>query len=88
MVFDRNAVRQPIDANSRTIVDSAVLKQKVYSNATYTFMCLAVPGSTLSDSVWQVTRIDSDGSVEHADSDEMFNNVATSLAVVNALTYG
>lgn len=88
MVFDKNAIRQPIDANSRTILDSTVLKQKVYSNATYTFMCLAVPGSALTDAVWQIVRIDSDGSIMHADSDELFDNLATNLTIVNALTYG
>lgn len=80
-------VRQPVDSNSRTIVDSTVLKQKVYSDANYDYFCLAPAGSALSSALWQVIRIDSDGSIQHADGNELFDNVATSLAVVAALSF-
>jgi len=79
---------QPVDKNSRTITDSTVLKQKIYSDATYDYYCLAIPGSALTSAVWQVIRMDSDGSITHADSNEYFDNLATSLVVVAALTFG
>jgi hypothetical protein len=84
MVLD---VQQPRDANSRTITEAGVLKQKIYSDTTYDYVCKSIPGTALATASWQVKRIDSDGSIEFADGNEHFDNVATSLAIVAALSY-
>ena len=82
------SVTQPVDSNSRTVIDSTILKQQIYSDATYDYFCLAAAGTALTDAYWQVIRVDSTGNINHADSNEYFDNVATSLAVVSALAFG
>jgi len=81
---------QPIDTNSRTITNSAHFKVEVYSSTagtSYDYVCLSTPGATLTDSEWQVIRVDGSGNLDHADGNEYFDNVATSLAVVQALSF-
>ena len=80
-------VRQPIDKNSRTVFHCSVLKTRVYDDGTYFYVCKAIPGAALTDAVWQVKRIDSDGSSLFADSDELFNNLATNVTIVSGLSY-
>ena len=81
---------QPVDTNSRTLVNSAHFKTALYSSTagtSYDYVCLAVPGTALTTSEWQVIRVDSDGNITHADGNEYFDNVATNLATVQALSF-
>lgn len=78
---------KPRDKNSRTIQEAPALKVKVYSDATYTYICRAVPGTALATAEWQIVRIDADGSKQFTDTKEFFKKAATSLVVVAAYTY-
>lgn len=63
-------------------------KVKNYSDATYTYTCLAQPFTALTAAKWAVFRTQiSNGDITHASGYLSFNNVATSLAIVAALTY-
>lgn len=79
--------RMARDNNSRTIQEAPALQKKFYSDATFDYVCRAAPGVALTTASWQVLRIRADGTKEFADGDSFFDNVATSLAVVAALTF-
>jgi len=58
-----------------------------YSDATYSYTCLGKPGTSITDAKWQVFRTKlSNNNIEHVDYGR-FSQVATSLAVVAAMTY-
>lgn len=74
------------DDNGNAVIDDVSLK--LYQDGTYIYVCTASPGSTLTDPVWQIKRLNTtDIAIEWADGDKNYDNVATSLAVVAALTY-
>lgn len=83
----------PIDATRsfsqqiKRVTNIAPFKLKIYSDATYTYVCRANPGKGLSTAGWQVERFDSDGSCLMADGDLKFDNLATDLATVQGLSY-
>jgi hypothetical protein len=59
-----------------------------YSDATYSYTCLAQPFTLINASKWAVFRTEtSTGNVTHAAGYLSFSSPATSLAVVAALTY-
>ncbi len=60
---------------------------QVYEDSGNTYICLAEPGSSLSDAVWKIERFDSDGNKRKCDGDDKFDNVATDASTVAALTY-
>jgi hypothetical protein len=60
------------------------LAQKIYTDATYTYICKSAPGASLSDPAWQIKRVDNDGSITWADGDPEFNNIASKYS---SLTY-
>jgi len=62
-------------------------KLKVYSDASYTYLCRARAGAVLATTNWQISRWDSNGSCTHADGDLKFDNLATDAGVVAALSY-
>ena len=74
-------VSQPIDNNSRTIVEASVLtiRQQNDSSGLPIYIGVAVPGSATSSAVWQIRKFTySDNfltSVTFADGDEYFDNV-------------
>lgn len=75
-----------VESGGKNITDDYVVK--AYSDATYTYICVAEPGTSLSDSNWQVKRIhDSDGSVFYADGDAKYDNTATDLSTVQGFSY-
>lgn len=68
-------------------VTSPALSYVTYSDATYTYYCEAVVGTARSTALWQVSRkTNATGDMVYAGTGA-FNNAATSLAVVGALTY-
>ena len=72
-----------------TTVSSAAsaLTYVTYSDATYTYYCEAVVGTARSTALWQVSRkTNSTGDIVYAGTGA-FDQAATSLAVVGALTY-
>lgn len=58
-----------------------------YTDATYTYICKAVPGTALSASSWQIKRLDSSGNKRYAGGATTFTNAATSLTTVQGYTY-
>jgi hypothetical protein len=64
---------------------------KVYVDAwnSLTYLCDAVKGSALTDSVWHVTKchLAADGSIEETRTNPWYVSPATSLAVVELLTF-
>lgn len=78
----------PTDVNSREITDTSILIIKNYADATYSYVCHAVPGSALTAEVWRVMRITTATSdTGFADGNAKFDNVATDLATVAALSF-
>ena len=72
----------PVDATN-----TSSFKIKVYTDVTYTYLCKADPGTLLTAASWQISRWNSTGSSTHADGNSDFDNLATDLGVVQALTY-
>jgi|OM-RGC.v1.033813039 hypothetical protein len=59
-----------------------------YSDDTYNYYCFASPGAGLSESKWQIRRENqSTGAIRFANGSTSFNNKATNLAIVQALSY-
>lgn len=74
-------------------VTGDVPKVKNYIDATYNYTCIAQPGTSLTDAKWRIfrTRIatvgeNTAGDITHVDNSR-FSQLATSTAVVAALTY-
>lgn len=82
-----NDIQLPRDGNNRTI-NIGVLKTKIYDDGTYSYVCKAPPGTSLTASSWQITRItQSDGTVEYADGNVHFLKAASNIATVTAYSY-
>lgn len=75
-----------VDAFGNQVSQGAVAL-RIYNDGTYDYICKAAPGSAAASAVWQIRRIDSSGNTLFADGDANFDNLATSQAVVSALTY-
>jgi hypothetical protein len=66
---------------------ASALTYVTYSDATYTYYCEAAVGTARSTALWQVSRkTNSTGDIIYAGTGA-FDQAATSLAVVGALTY-
>ena len=61
----------------------------IYTSGLVNYVCKAAMGSALASAVWQVRKIDSTTGIvmTWADGNANYDNVATSLAVVAALSY-
>lgn len=60
----------------------------MYKDGAINYVCRATIGSERTDPVWQVSKIDSSGSeleITWADGDEGYDNLATSIEVVELL---
>ena len=69
------------------LVTGPTLTYVTYSDATYTYYCEAAVGTARSTAAWQVSRKTSaTGDIVYAGTGA-FDQAATSLAVVGALTY-
>ena len=71
----------------KKVASVSPFKIKVYTDATYTYLCKARNGTALAVASWSVSRWDSAGSCDHADGDLKFDNLATDLTAVAALSY-
>jgi hypothetical protein len=60
--------------------------QVVYEDGDILYVCKAVIGSVKTSPVWQIKKVDG-MDITWCDGDDLFNNVATSLAVVELLSY-
>lgn len=65
-----------------------------YADATYNYYCVAAPRTPLATAAWRISRINKltlqeqwAASASEISSGDMNTNLATSLAVVAALTY-
>ena len=66
---------------------SGKLKSKIYTDATYTYVCEADIGIDLTDSEWRVTRVHlTEGSRDFANAGK-FDRQATDLTTVQGYTY-
>lgn len=76
-------------ANSPIQTDGSNLALIIYVSGTVSYMCEATTGASASSPVWRIQKIDttSGTTITWADGNNKFDNVATSLAVVAALTY-
>ena len=71
----------------KKVTSIAPFKLKIYTDATYTYLCKARNKTVLATTNWQITRYDADGSCDHADGDLKFDNLATDLTAVQAISY-
>lgn len=60
--------------------------QVVYEDGDILYVCKAVIGSIKTSPVWQIKKVDG-MDIEWCDGDALYNNVATSLEVVELLSY-
>ena len=62
---------------------------KVYESGTVLYVCTAAPGSILTNAVWRIMKVDTTTGViiTWCDGNSNYDNLATSLAVVAALSY-
>jgi len=65
----------------------AINIMQIYEDSGNTYVCLAPPGSILTDAVWKIERFDSAGNKRKCDGDDKFDNVATDASTVAALSY-
>ena len=74
--------------NDKKFKSVSGLKFKTYSNATHEFFCFANPGTGVSDAFWKVFRLTiADDTIEWADGNDNYDNVATDLSTVAGLSY-
>ena len=61
----------------------------VYEDGNFAYICRASEGTSVSAASWQVKKIDMSSGVvlKYADGNDSYDNLATSLAVVSALSY-
>ncbi len=61
----------------------------IYESGTDMYVCSAVIGSIATDAVWQIKHVDSSSGIviKWCDGDSNYDNLATSLAVVELLSY-
>lgn len=71
---------------AKKIIDVGTYAMKVVTVDSVTYLALAAPGASQSDSVWQCRKIDSSSGtvITWADGNSRFDNVSSDLA---ALTY-
>ena|SRR3990167_1640747 len=76
-----------LDGTGNLIESASILNYVTYSDATYTYYCEAPVGTARSTAAWQISRkTNSTGDIIYAGTGA-FDQAATSLAVVGALTY-
>jgi len=70
-------------------VEPRSLVPVIYEDGDVLYVCKATPGSALSDPVWQIIKLDMTTGLigKYADGNANFDNVATDLATVAALSY-
>jgi hypothetical protein len=56
---------------------------RVNDTGTYIYLGWAIPGSSESDAVWRIARIDTSGNKIWADGDALFNNSWTEREVIS-----
>ena len=61
----------------------------MYQDGSVLYICNATMGSALSSAVWQIQKIDTTSGVviQWADGNNLYDNTATSLAIVKAHSY-
>ena len=60
----------------------------IYQSGNYMYVCLAAPGSLKTAAAWQIKRVDTSNLIiTWADGNALFDNVATNVSTVAALTY-
>jgi hypothetical protein len=61
----------------------------VYESGANIYVCRAALGAALTSAVWQIKKVNTTSGVvvQYADGDDDFDNLATSLSVVAALSY-
>lgn len=71
------------------VTSSPSMAQIVYEEGSVMYVCKAPVGSSARSAVWQVQKVDSTSGViiTWADGDDDFDNVATDLNTVKALSY-
>ena len=70
------------------VADGALASGPIYEDASFKYFGDAIPGSSLTASVWRVSRLsNSTSQLEWADGDGKFDNVFTDLSTVAALDY-
>lgn len=80
------------DADGRVYIGDVVAvsednkAQVVYEDGDILYVCKAVIGSIKTSPVWQIKKVDG-MDIEWCDGDALYNNVATSLEVVELLSY-
>jgi hypothetical protein len=79
---------------STDISDLSSLDNKavvVYESGDILYVCKATIGSALGDAVWQIKKVDTSSDdvviITWCDGDDYFDNLATNLEVVAALSY-
>jgi hypothetical protein len=75
-----------------TSVDSGDTKEYsvvVYESGSDIYICKAALGAALTSAVWQIKKVNTTSGVvvQWCDGDDDFDNLATSLSVVAALSY-
>jgi hypothetical protein len=82
-------VTQPVSVTGSVTTAEDNKAIVVYTSGSVDYVCKAVIGSALTSSVWQVRKIDRTTGVviTWADGNATYDNVATSLAIVAALSY-
>ena len=62
---------------------------KVYESGTVLYVCTAAPGSILTNAVWRIMKVDTTTGViiTWCDGNSNYDNLATDLATVAALSY-
>lgn len=68
-----------IKVDSSGVLAAGDYAVKVVTDGTDTYVCSAIPGSLVSESKWQIYKVDSSSGVvvTYADGDASFDNVAT-----------
>lgn len=66
--------------------NNSVYTTHIYTDATYTYICEADPGTALSSASWRITRVDGSGNTDYA-ATATFTNSATNLTTVQGYSY-
>jgi hypothetical protein len=75
--------------NDKKFKSLSGLNFKYYDDgSTYEYFCWADAGTDIDDSFWAVCRLTkADSTIDWADGDDNYDNVATDLSTVAALTF-
>ena len=65
------------------------LSEQIWINGSDIYVCKAIPGSALNSPVWRIKKYDTASNISgrFANGAPTFNNLATDLATVQALSY-